>query len=441
MKKLVCLLLVSLLAFSLLSYSQKQEVTTTALQFVEMLTKGDFSSATEDFDGTMKKLLPPTKLQTIWTSLITQVGPFKNQNGIRMQKYREYDIIFVTCKFERAYIDVKVVFNAEGKISGLFFLPGKPPAYKSPEYVDPNAFVERKVMVGSGKWALDGTLTIPKGNAPFPAVVLVHGSGPNDRDETIGPNKPFRDLAWGLASKGIIVLRYEKRTEEHAAELIPMKDKITVKEETIDDAIAAISLLHHTREVDPEKIFVLGHSLGGMLIPRIGMLDPDITGFIIMAGPTRPLEDLIFEQTKYIFSLDGIISEKEKKQLELLKKQVAMVKSPRLSVSTPSKELPLDIPAAYWLDLRGYEPAKLAERLNRPMLILQGGRDYQVTIKDFQGWKNSLSSLKNVEFRYYPNLNHLFIAGKRKSTPAEYMKIGHVAKCVIDDIANWIKRQ
>ena len=75
------------------------------------------------------------------------------------------------------------------------------------------------------------------------------------------------------------------------------------------------------------------------------------------------------------------------------------------------------------------------------MLILQGGRDYQVTMKDFQGWKDALSSQKDVEFRYYPDLNHLLIAGKGKSTPAEYMKIGHVAKCVIDDIANWIKRQ
>lgn len=440
MKKLVCLLLVSLLAFSLISYSQKQEVTATALQFVELLTKGDFSDATEDFDGTMKRVLPPRKLQAIWTSLVTQVGSFEKQIGIRTGKYGQYDIVFVTCRFERAYIDVKVVFNSEGKISGLSFAPGKPPAYKPPEYVNINAFVEKGVIVGSGKWALHGTLTIPKGNGPFPALVLVHGSGPNDRDETVGSNKPFRDLAWGLASKGIAVLRYEKRTKEHASELIPIKNKITVKEETIDDAVAAISLLRRTKGIDPKKIFVLGHSLGGMLIPRIGILDPNIAGFVIMAGPTRPLEDLLLDQAAYLFSLDGIISEKEKKQLELLKKQVAMVKSPRLSLSTPSKELPLGMPAAYWLDLRGYEPARSAERLNRPMLILQGGRDYQVTIKDFRGWKDALSSRKDVEFRYYPDLNHLFIAGEGKSTPAEYMKPGHVAKYVIDDIASWIKK-
>jgi dienelactone hydrolase len=110
--------------------------------------------------------------------------------------------------------------------------------------------------------------------------VLVHGSGPQDRDETIGPNKPFRDLAWGLASQGIAVLRYEKRTKKHAMKLVLIKNTITVKQETIDDALAAVALLRKTERIDPNRIFVLGHSLGGMLIPRIGARDPDVAHWI-----------------------------------------------------------------------------------------------------------------------------------------------------------------
>ena len=159
-----------------------------------------------------------------------------------------------------------------------------------------------------------------------------------------------------------------------------------------------------------------------------------------MAGTARPLEDVALEQFTYIFSLDGVIADAEKASLEKLKTQVARVKDPQLSSATPIAELPLGIPAAYWLDLRGYQPAEITKELSKPILILQGGRDYQVTDADFQIWKKTLSSQTNVEFKFYEKLNHLFTEGQGKSTPAEYLTAGHVAETVIEDIANWIKK-
>ncbi len=430
------------------SYAQQQvisesgEIIALAEEFVELLEKGDFSGAVKNFDSTMEKAVSPEKLQEIWKSLITQVGPFKSQVDTRVEKVSPYDIVYVKCEFEKSPIDVKVVFDNAKQIAGLFFVPSQPSLkYKPPTYIKPDSYREKEVTVGSWEWPLPGTLTLPIGEGPFPVVVLVHGSGPNDRDESIGPNKPFRDLAWGLASQGIAVLRYEKRTKEYATKLDSIKDSITVKEETIDDALSAVSMLRKMEGMNAKKIFVLGHSLGGMLIPKIALLDPDIAGLIIMAGSTRPLEDMILEQISYIFSLDGTISKDENTQLEQLKLQVAKVKDPELSISTPSSDLPFGVPAKYWLDLRGYNPPEVAKNLKQPMLILQGGRDYQVTMEDFQGWKRALSFRKNIEFKIYPKLNHLFIEGEDKSTPDEYQKAGHVAKAVIDDIANWIKKQ
>jgi hypothetical protein len=286
-----------------------------------------------------------------------------------------------------------------------------------------------------------GTLSLPKGLGPFPAIVLVHGSGPQDRDETLGPNKPFRDLADGLVSRGIAVLRYEKRTKEHANQFASLKDSITVKEETIEDALLAVSLLRKTERIDQKKVFVLGHSLGGMLIPRIGNLDPKIAGLIVMAGTTRSMEDVILDQLSYIYSLDGTISENEKSQISKIKLQIARVKDPTLATSTQSIDLPFGVPAKYWLDLRGYNPPEVALNLKQPMLILQGERDYQVTMEDLAGWKKYLSSKSNVEFKTYQRLNHLFIEGEGKITPQEYNVAGHVAEIVIDDIAEWIKKQ
>jgi hypothetical protein len=244
-----------------------------------------------------------------------------------------------------------------------------------------------------------------------------------------------------LASRGIAVLRYEKRTKAFPTQMTAIINTLTVKEEVIDDVLTAAALLRENSQIDPNKVFVLGHSLGGYLIPRIGKGDSRTAGFIIMAGTARPLEDVVLEQFTYLSSLDGAITDTEKANLEQLKSQVAKVKDPKLSAETPASDLPLGTPAAYWLDLRGYNPAEAARELSQPMLILQGSRDYQVTDADFQLWKKALSSRKNVEFKFYEGLNHLFIEGQGKSTPAEYERAGHITEAVLDDISGWIKRQ
>lgn len=207
----------------------------------------------------------------------------------------------------------------------------------------------------------------------------------------------------------------------------------------LDDALAAVALLRKTDGVDPKRIFVLGHSLGGMLIPRIGQLDPNIAGLIALAGATRPLEDVIPAQLTYIFSLDGSISPEEQKQIDEAKQQAAKVKALKPEDANSTAYF-FGGPASYWLDLRGYNPHETAKTLKQPLLILQGERDYQVTMDDFKRWTTSLATKSNVTLKSYPSLNHLFIAGTGQSTPSEYEQAGHVDERVVDDIATWIQR-
>jgi len=423
------------------SMAQADGLAERAAQIVTQLSDHDLSAASADFDSTMKAALAGEKLAEAWNGLLGQVGQYKGQKSRRAEEYAGYRLIVVTAEFEKADIDIRVAFDTAGRVAGLTFAPSQPPPaeFKSAPYVNPKAFRKSEVTIGSGDWALPGTFTVPWGSGLVPAVVLVHGSGPNDHDETIGPNKPFRDLAEGLSTLGIAVLRYDKRTFKHGQKMISFLDSLTVKEETIDDAIAAVDVLRKTPGIDTSKIFVLGHSLGGTLIPRIGQSSPGIAGFIVMAGATKPLEDLVVEQIAYIFSLDGEISEAERGQLEPIQAQAAFVKSDSLTPNTPRAKLPLGMPARYWLDLRGYHPAESAKLLDRPMLILQGERDYQVTMENFQAWKNALGGRTDVTFISYPELNHLFIEGKGKSSPDEYNKPGHVSQKVIGDITAWIK--
>ena len=121
-----------------------------------------------------------------------------------------------------------------------------------------------------------------------------------------------------------------------------------------------------------------------------------------------------------------------------LQQQVDAVKA--LTTQSSGGAPVLGVPASYWIDLKDYRPADLARGLTMPLLILQGERDYQVTMKDFQNWKDALAGQSNVTMKTYPDLNHLFIAGTGKSTPDEYQTPGNVALAVIQDIAAWIQQ-
>lgn len=409
-----------------------------ARAFIEVLSKRDFASAVAQFDDTMKSAMPQAKLEETWNALVAQTGNFKEQGKARTEARSGYMMVFVTCDFEKTKLDIRVVFDQSNRIAGLFFGPPTNIDYSAPAYVKSETFREKEVLVGEGEWALPATLSFPVGTGPFPAVVLVHGSGPQDRDETVSVNKPFRDLAGGLASNGIAVLRYEKRTLHHAAKLGSIKS-FTVKEETIDDALAAVALLRKSDGIDAKRIFVLGHSLGGMLIPRIGKLDPGLAGLISLAGVTRHLEDVIPEQYSYIFSLDGSISKEEQQKIDQAKQQQAEVKALKPSDSSSAKAV-FGAPVSYWLDLADYDPPQLAKTLKQPLLILQGERDYQVTMVDFNRWKAALADKKNATLKSYPELNHLFMTGTGKSTPGDYDQVGHVDGRVIEDIAAWIKK-
>lgn len=431
------------LTFIMLSYAQESaspnpsDNEERAKRFVENFMAKDFTVASKFFDETLANAIPVDKALEIWESLNAKNGNLKKQTGTRKEKAGLYEIVYVTCQFEKDSMDFKLVFNQSGQIAGLFVVPAQTPV-STPSYADPSLFTEKQVTVGTGEWILPGTLTLPNAKGTFPAVVLVHGSGPNDRDETIGPNKPFRDLAWGLASKGIAVLRYEKRSREHGAKIVAAKTAFTVKEETIDDALAAVSLLRQTAGINPNQIFVVGHSLGGMLAPRIGKADAKIAGLIVMAGLARTLEETIPAQMNYLFSLDGNLSDVEKTKIEAAKKQTEEIRNLKPSDATSTKFY-FGAPASYYIDLQNYNPPKFARQLKQPFLVLQGDRDYQVTLADdFQKWKNSLSSRKNATFKTYPKLNHLFIEGEGKSAPSEYGVQGHVAQAVISDIADWI---
>lgn len=429
--------LIFLLISSTLSFASNYEQ--VAVTFIQYLSDQDFEKALQMTSQALLNLLKQSNLtlESFWRSLIQQTGDFKEILRVQSTVEQGYNVVFVGCEFEKMRLDTKTVFDQHEKIIGLQFLPYvEKRTYTIPNYVKVDRFTEIDCLIENKQWKLPAVLTLPEGEGPFAAVILVHGSGPNDKDESIGPNKPFKDIAWGLASNKIAVLRYDKRTRVYPQELTYTMKTFTINDETVDDAIAAIDLLRQIDKIDEKSIFILGHSLGASMAPRIATRSEHLAGIIMLAPTARGLYILnALDQLEYISLLDGSISESESKQLQYIKMQLERIQKEQLE----DDEVIFGMYKAYWYDLLKYDPVEVTISLDIPVLIMQGARDYQVTMKDFEIWHESLKNKDNVSFRVYDDLNHLFMSGEGLSTPFEYQQPANVSYKVIENIVKWIK--
>lgn len=420
-----------------ISHAQRNESPELlARKFVEILSRNEFAKAYTLFDETMSAAITGEKLGVLWRQIIFQNGAFRHQKDVTIDSVGGYVVVKLTAAFERSDLIIQLSYDTRRMVAGLYFKPPKTKPLPIPSYLDTSSFTELPAVVSHGEYALPATISMPTGIGMFPAVVLVHGSGPNDRDESIGPNKPFRDLAWGLASRGIVVLRYDKRTRSHP-QYYQSHPYYTVKDEVTDDADSAVVLLSRIPNVDAKRVYLLGHSLGAYLAPRIAHGNDAIAGVILLSSPTRHLEDIALEQIRYI------AEQEPQADKQTMDNQITLMQNARDEIrsltSADSSKTILGVPGSYWLDLRQYDVVGTASSLKQPVFIAHGERDYQVTMTDFEGWKSALVAKENIVIKSYPKLNHLFIEGEGKSVPSEYQREGFIPEYVIEDIAHWLR--
>lgn len=369
-------------------------------------------------------------------------GKLQSKSDWQTENVQGFTLYYSDLKFERYSLRLTLAFDTDGAMNTIRLAPVPVISTATPVKYDEKKMSERDITVGTEGFELPGTLTVPKfaatsGARKVPCVILVHGSGPNDRDETMGPNKPFRDIAWGLAERGVAVIRYDKRTKAYGAACVPAGRVLDYDTEVVDDVLSAVALAKALPEVAPDSIYVLGHSLGGTLAPRIAERSEGLAGIIIIAGLARPFEDAVEEQTAYIMSLMPASAE-AKKQFADLKEQLDNVREIGTNAFDEQIPLPLGLPRSYWEFANAYKPVSVAAKLKLPIFVLQGERDYQVTMEDFAFWRFGLWRNKNAFFKSYPKLNHFLQEGNGKATPMEYNQASSVPAYVLSDLAAFI---
>ncbi len=405
-----------------------------AARFLDHLDAERFDAARRMLDADAAEALSADKLAEIWTALPKQLGGPATRGAARGERIAGHSITTIPLQFPNMALDARIGLDAEQRIHTFRLVPAQQPRAAAPPPAD-SGLQEREVSVAG----LPGTLTLPAGTGPFPAIVLVHGSGPLDRNETIGPNQPFRDLAHGLAAGRIAVLRYDKRTLARPADFADRM--FTVDDETVDDAVAAVAWLRAEPSIDPRRVFLLGHSLGALMAPRIAQRAPDLAGLVLLAAPARPLDEIVLEQIAYIADLDGQRSPEEQQAIDATREAAAALHAALDGDGPAATPSLLGLPIGYWRDLLDYDPVTTAAALPQPMLVLHGGRDYQVTLADFERWRSALAENDGVRLQLYPAMNHLFAAGDGQSSPDEYLRPAAVDAAVIADIGGWIDAQ
>lgn len=403
------------------------------MKAAELLENGRFQEFYDDSDPVLQTAVGGAEgLEAMWDGYTYGIGDFVQVERTESFESGTNTITYAYCQHTEWGLLLTITFGYDGKYVGLFF------GYYEPEDADPlpEGLTETDVTVDAGTgYPLPGTLTSSDSSDHEVAAVIVHGSGPNDRDGTVGANKPYRDIARGLAEKGIDVLTYDKRTDVYT-QISQDPARYTVEDEVVDDAVAAVRMLNG---MGYGKVFIIGHSLGGMLAPYIAQQCGDMCdGLVSLAGSPRTITDILADQLWAQYSqlpdaeayrayIDG--------ELEKADSLAAMTDDERASTTVFGQS------GYYIWSLDSIDEVPIAESLDIPMLFLQGSADFQVYADvDFAAWEDALSDDPDAEFVLYDGLNHLFIEseGPYAGTTSEYNGHGSVDSGVVDDIAGFI---
>jgi len=400
------------------------------------LHSGQGEEAFALLDSSVHEKTSPSQLNGIWRQIESgmQLGAFQDTNGYLL----DGNTLLLGVVFEKNALDFKVVFSKSNHINGFFFVPPSDKrAYLLPSYADTSLFIEQDFVLISGPYSLPGKLCIPRAKGPHPICILSHGSGPNEMDEKMGPNRVFKDLAYGLASKGIAVFRFNKRTAVYGHNSAPDPDKLTVNEEYLEDLYAAIDTFSNYPSIHGKKVYLLGHSLGGYLAPRVAATQEKLAGIILAGAPCQPLDSVLLNQITYLNSIDTTGT--YYRPLKNITEEVAFLRSEDFDLDSDPSWLPLGLNAHYWMDIIQYDPIAMWQSHPTRMLVLNGEDDYQVSMDEYRCWKNGIGASKNVYYQSFPGIGHGFFASEGIKGPAQYQQQHEVDPKVISAIVRFIR--
>lgn len=411
-----------------------------AITFIHHLRDSNYQAAIAMVDSTAHNYYSAQVFKDDWDELTTTYGEYKSAKPIEYQEAMGFSYIQMLINFDYLQYVLSLTLNPEYKIGYVAFTAAHS-AYVPPAMANIEQYSDTTITFKSETYyEFPGILTMPKNTNPMPLVVIVAEAGPTDKDFSMGQNKPYKDLATGLATLGYAVYRYDKRTQRFAFNLMAEKNnyaKFTCREEYLDDLYNALDTLKTLPFIDKNRIFILGHGQGGMLAPLIAKERKDVKGIMMLGANAVTIQDMMAEQYDYLMT---VTPDKTEEYLEN-KRKLQNTMPGKIKWYNLHDSMPYGIQATYFVWLNEYKHVEIAKKLKKPVLVMQFGRDYQVTNRNYELWQKIFKKNKQATFKHYPKLNHLMFEGEVQSTYSEYSMKSNIPEYVIKDIASWLDKQ
>lgn len=444
----------TLLSAGVFAQAAPDRLKTTGDAVIAALKRNDLASIEAQFSRQMKAIYPHDKFVETWAQITKEAGALDHCDAPAREPFGKITALNYPCTFERATMRMRIAINAQNKLEALSndqvasTLVAPSAAASTAEPATPSPYPTEDIMVGASGWPLPGTFTSPTNGGRTPIAVFVHDTGPHDRDETIGGARVFRDLADGLAARGVSSVRYDKRSLAQSKRFAELKNW-TMSDETIDDAVAALAYAASRPNAGP--LVIVGYGMGARLAPRIASAaaaqNIPVDSVVMIAPTLTPVEDMLVEEVEFQADLPQPLAKPEavddiRTRRDNVKRLItASTDAPQPPASTPLV-YPLGYPLSAWRDLAEYDPGSaLLARPDLPALLVFAGRDYQTPLREKRYWQQRLVGRKDTMVVEFASLNHLLVEGRGPITPAEYSRPGHVADEVVDRIASWITRR
>lgn len=432
-------LLLLLLCFTSISAQLPGEAAERSKQLLQWLQEAKWTAASGLLSPELQQKVDSAQLEVIWQGLQLAQGELQKVGELVYRERNQQQFYYRQLDFIKSSVRLELQFNARWEITALRLQPlSDEQLYLPPPYDHPQKYQEFSMRVKHDSIVLPAILTLPKGCKACPVVVLVHDIGPQDKDHSIGPTKMFRDLAVGLAAEGIASLRYDKRTFRYGPELMADLRVLTIENEVMEDALAALQLLRTVSEIDTQRIHLLGLGFGGMLAGTIASRSPlSIRSIVAVGSSPRPLPDQLLDQ--YIQLLSSELSYPNMQlAVQQLERQTQLAKSMKLGYDISADSLPLQLPAPYWQHLQKFDAVAGYWQTNAALWFVRGGDDYQSQAIDLQQWEMRLLGRDKATFSTLTQLNHLLMPSLPVPLTDTYQKQNNLSAEAMVSISRWL---
>lgn len=368
-----------------------------ARELFEYLSNEKYKAAHEMIDPRARDSLPVSHLKSKWKDLASGRSELRN-----VETVREDRTVVRFCRGEE-YFRIDLSFNEDGYVRMIFFHLNEDPipaGYSAPDYVS-SELQSEDIGIDVGEHTLYGEAVFPQGDTARPCVVILPGSGTTDMDGATGTSRPYRDLAYGLASHGYVTYRYNKR---------PVSATETVRNRLIHDAQKVIEQIRTLEQVDESRMTICGHSLGGFLAPLV-CDKGEIADAVILGAPCGDIRETAVNQ------LDAELSVQEFQTLVTEREKTEQL---------------LGYSVSFWKDVARQRPAEVANQTGIRLYVGYGGQDELVGESSFNRWCETVDT-DQITADKYPELDHTLLLAEEDETEKS-----HVPEKVIANIAEWL---